>query len=396
MTAQKANRKKLFIVILALAIIFKLSIFIFGAMRVPGSILDSDSESYLATAKTISTHGVFGAEDAVSRFKYEAFRTPGYPVFLAIFHNAMHISLNGIVFLQLLLTILAGFITYKLATEIDRRIGLLSMAIVLFDPPTAVYSLKIMTEALFLPLLALFLYLFIRYLKSGRISLALFSAFILAVCTYVRPITYYLGIAVAMFMVYANAPRGLKRASLHAFLFLAIAFSLLASWQLRNYNRSGDSSFTTIIKSNLRNHGLAAEVARDKNTGLASKGLNYLGTASGDFVNLMTLPGSLKYYDSKSFVRFSKVIFYAWMVFWMIGFLAGCVRSRRNIYLQFLLWVILYFAAVTVVNISEAAGERFRIPMVPSIAAISGYGWLVIKEYWGKVRNGKKHSCCTQ
>jgi len=128
---------------------------------------------------------------------------------------------------------------------------------------------------------------------------------------------------------------------------------------------------------------------------LFSKGLDYLGTASSSFLNLMTLPGSLKYYNAKNLAKVGKVVFYIWMVFWMIGFLAGCSAGRRNIYFRFFLWVMAYFAVVTVINISEAAGERFRIPMVPCIAVISSYGWLVIKDYWFNLKNAKKHTCST-
>jgi len=392
MNLQATKTKKLFIIILAGAILFKLSIFIFGAMRVPESILDSDSEAYLVTANTIFTQGVFGVRDNGGSFRYEAFRTPGYPVFLAIFHKLTRFPLIWVIFLQLLLTILAGLITYKVAIEVDSRIGLLSMAIALFDPPTSVYSLKIMTEALFLVLLALFLYMFIKYLKSGKLSLVFLSALSLVAATYVRPVSYYLGVAAAIFVIYANVRRNLKKTILHAFIFLLIVFSFLGIWQLRNYKRAGCSSFATVATNNLRNHSLVAKVEKGKNTGLVSKGLGYLSAASSSLMNLMTLPGSLKYFNAKYFAKFSKVIFYAWMVFWLLGFLAGCINVKRNMYYQFLLWIILYFAAVTVINISDAAGERFRIPMVPSIAIISSYGWLIIKSYGVRLRNGKKHT----
>lgn len=387
MTLQKTRLKKLFIVILIAAFLFKLSIFVFGALRVPGSIFDPDSETYLLTAKTISAQGVFGVQEANGAISYEAFRTPGYPVFLAVVHQFLKIPLSGVIFIQLLLTMLAGLIVYKIAVEIDYRAGILSMAIALFDPPTSVYSLKIMTEALYIPVLFLFIYMFIRYLKSGKIKFIVFSAVPLIVATYVRPISYYLGAAAAMFMLYANIPQNLKKTALHALVLLAIVFSFLGIWQLRNYYRVKDSSFATIAKANLQNYGLAAGVKKNNNLSVISKSMDYLGAASGSLINLMTLPGSLKYYNLKFFAKFGKVIFYAWMGFWLIGFLAGCAKIRQNIYYQFLLWVMLYFIAVIVINISSAAGERFRIPLVACIAVISSSGWLMIRDFWAKRKN---------
>ena len=385
MILQENKHKKLFIIILIAAILFKLSIFVFGVMRVPDSIFDSDSETYLVTAKTISTQGVFGTQDTNGMLKYEAFRTPGYPIFLAIIHNALKIPFTGVILFQLFLTVIAGLITYKIATVIDYRIGILSMALALFDPPTSVYSLKIMTEALYVLLLFLFIYIFIRYLKSGGIRFIILSALTLVAATYVRPISYFLGITVAIFMICSNSLRDFKKTLTHAALFLIIIHSFLGVWQIRNYQRVGTSSFAVVGDSNFKIHGIAKNV--EKNNNYFMQIINYLGNAGRDFVNLMTLPGSLKYYKSKPYAIFGKIIFYPWMGFWLIGFLAGCAKIKRNIYYQFLLWIMFYFVAVTVINISDAAGERFRIPMVACIAVISAYGWSVIKDYW--VRKNK-------
>ncbi len=379
MIPQKTKHKKLFIAILIAALLFKLSVFVFGVVRVPGSIFDLDSESYLVTAKTIYTQGVFGVQDAFGGFKYEVFRTPGYPIFLAILHNVMKIPLSGVILFQLLLTILAGLITYKLATEIDYKIGILGMTIALFDPPTSVYSLKILTEALFLFFLTLFIYIFAGYLKSGRIKLVVLSALVLVITTYVRPIGYFLGIAVAGFMIYANILGNFRKTLMHALIFLAIIYSLLGAWQMRNYQRVGMNSFATVGGSNFKVHGLVKNV--EKNDNYFVQGINYLSGVGQSFVNLMTMPGSLKYYKLGFFAIIGKIIFYLWMAFWLIGFLVGCLKIKYNIYYQFLFWIILYFVAVTVINISSAAGERFRIPVVSSIAIISAYGWLVIRDY---------------
>jgi len=380
MILQNNKHRKLFVVILVVAILFKLSIFVFGVMRVPDSIFDSDSYDYLRTGQAIHEQGVFGVQETSGAVRYELFRTPGYPIFLAIVHNAMKIPINGVILFQVLLTILAGLITYKIATEIDYRIGILSMAIALFDPPASVYALKIMTEALYMLLLFLFIYVFIRYLKSGRMRLIVSSALVLVLCTYVRPISYFLGIAVGIFMIYANTLRNFKKTIMHAAAFLIIIHSLLGIWQIRNYQRAGTGQFCIVGDSNFKVHSLNKIV--EKNNNYFKQSINYLSEAGQDLVNLMTLPGSLKYYKSKFFGVFGKIVFYAWMIFWLIGFLAGCAKIKRNIYYQFLLWIMLYFVAVTVINISNAAGERFRIPMVACIAVISAHGWLVIRDFW--------------
>jgi len=381
----KTKQKKIFIAILIAAFLFKLSIFVFGVMRVPESIYSSDSKSYLLTAKMLNAQGVFGVQDTNGAIRYEVFRTPGYPIFLAVLHGILGIPLTGIIFLQILLTILAGLITYKIAVEIDPRLGILSMVIALFDPPTSIYSLKILTEALYLPLLFLFIYISMRYFKSGKMRLVVLSALVLAMATYVRPIGYFLGFGVAIFMIYANSLGDLRKTLVHAAVFLAIFYSFLGVWQIRNYYRSATSSFSSVGERNFKR--ISLDKSAEKNNNYFVLGVNYANCASQSFINLLTLPGSLKYYKSKPYMILGKIIFYPWMVFWLIGFLAGCVKIRGNIYYQFLLWIMLYFVAVTVINISDVAGERFRIPMVACIAVISAYGWSVIRDSWkGRLR----------
>lgn len=385
----KIRHKKLFTVVLIVAFLFKLSIFVFGVMRVPNSIFSPDSESYLLTAKTIYTQGVFGVQDINGVIRYEVYRTPGYPIFLAILHNAMGIPLIGVILLQILFAIIAGLITYRIANEIDYKIGILSMAIALFDPPTSIYSLKILSEVLYLSLLFLFIYITIRYFKSGKMGLIILSALVLVVTTYVRPISYFLGIGVAIFIIYANSLRNFKKTLVHAAVFLIIIYSFLGIWQIRNFKRAGTILFSTV--GHVNSQGLALVKNVEKNNNYFVQGINYVNVAGQSFINIMTLPGSLKYYKSKLYAIFGKILFYSWMGFWLIGFLVGCVQIKGNIYYQFLLWIMLYFVAVTVVNISVVAGERFRIPMVACIAVISAHGWLAIKYFWAeKLRQNNK------
>jgi hypothetical protein len=333
--------------------------------------------------------GVFGevTEEGVSKF--ETLRTPGYPLFLGLLHNFMRIPLLWVVFLQVILTIFAGFITYKIAVEIDSRLGLFSMAVTLLDPPVAVQSLRIMTEAFYLLLFCWYVYLTVKYLKSGKLGLLALSAPVLVIATFVRPISYFLGLGVAVFLIYANPCRSIKKTLVHVILFLIIIYSALGVWQARNYLRAGTISFSSVGDGNFQRHSLAKNVQKCSTP--VSQAASYIVEAGQSFVNLMTMPGSLKYYKSKVVGVLGKIVFYPWMAFWMFGFLAGCFNARKNIYYRFLLWIMLYFSAVTVINISNAASERFRIPMLPCIAVISAYGWSIIRGNFSKAQAGKKH-----
>ena len=101
----------------------------------------------------------------------------------------------------------------------------------------------------------------------------------------------------------------------------------------------------------------------------------YVKMVSGSLVSFMTRPGSLKYFGSPVLTAMGKVLAYPFMVFWMVGFIAGVVKTGRNITYQFLLLIIAYFLLGSAVVVTSAVGDRFRVPVVPCIAMISAYGW---------------------
>jgi hypothetical protein len=279
----------------------------------------------------------------------------------------MRIPLSGIIFLQVLLTILVAWIVYKTALQIDSRIALLSAIIILFDLPITVFALKILTETLFLLLIATFIYTFIRYLKTGRTGFVLLSSLLVAMATYTRPISYFLGGGIAVFILYANVLKNFKKVFVQALIFLLIVYGLVGLWQIRNYRCCNEKFITSVAKSNFQTYGL---VKGPQNN------FDYAYESWRSVLSLMTRPGTLKYFNSKPLAITAKVLAYPWMVLWMVGFLAGVYKMRRNVYYQFLLLVIIYFVGVSVINLSSAVSERFRVPIVPCIAIISAYGWL--------------------
>ena len=374
------KKSKYFFIILFSAVLIKLFLFVFAVVYAPGSKFSPDSADYLENARMLYSRGIFARVDKDGILKSEVIRTPGYPFFLAALHHAMKIPLSGIIILQIILTIFAAFITYKTAYQIDPRIGILSAAIVLYDIPITVWSLRILTEALFLFLLSSFIYYFILYLKKGNIKSIMLSALILAAATYVRPISYYLGSAISIFIIFAKIPNNFKRTLQHALLFLVITYSLLGAWQIRNYECRRISLFSTVAENNFKIHGLVKAGPESKNLfaqDIASV-FHYVNNSWHCFLSFMTGPGSLKYFKSRPLAIVGKIVAYPWMVFWMTGFLFGVIKIGRNIYYQFMLFVILYFLCVTILNISLVSDSRFRVPIVPCIAIISAYGWLIL------------------
>ncbi|MFH1191325.1 MAG: glycosyltransferase family 39 protein [Candidatus Omnitrophota bacterium] len=374
----KNNRVILYTIIFALFI--KLFLFVFTITFYPPGKFQADSSDYINTGKMIVAQGAF-AQNNNGALAFESRRTPGYPLFLGVLIGILKIPLVGIIFLQMLLTIATAFITYQAALEIDGKIAFLSGLIVLYSPITTINSLQILTETLYLFLLCVFMFLFIRYLKTKSVKLGICSAVLLALATYVRPVSYYLPVAVAIFIIFANIADRFWRAILHALIFLFIAYLLLGIWQVRNYQHFHQYIFThfqNIISYHSPWHRYIKEY-NPFNKGLATIPF-YIDLIGRSFISLMTEPGSLKYFNCRALTIAGKIFGYAFVIFWWAGFLIGLTKIKKNIYYQFSFFIISYFILVTIATAGLSSSERYRAPIVPFIAIISAAGWIELRK----------------
>jgi len=368
--------KPVFLVI-SLALAIKIILLAFAVVNAPQSMFQNDSYDYLQTAEVMASRGIFAIQNHDGSYRYEIYRTPGYPLFLAIFHDFLKIPLWGILILQLILTLLTAFIIYRTALIIDPRIAFLSAVIILYDLPVTFFSLIILAETLFLFFISLFLYCFVIYLKNGRIRLLLALAIILAAATYIRPISYYLGIAAAALIIYANIGKGIKRVAIHTLVFLAVVYSAIGAWHYRNYIHFKQPIFTSVASSDFTRFSIFKSYARNKQAQEKKEppAVYYIKTSYQCLVFLMTSPGTLKDFKSPPLRIAAKIAGYFWMALWMLGFLVGLMKIKYNIYYRAILLFILYFAVISVAGVTFLVEERFRVPMMPFIAIISAYGW---------------------
>jgi len=373
------KKSRLFFIVVAAALILKLSLFAFTSIHAPQGKMLVDSYEYLRLSNVLASKGSFIAENGTS---FEIFRTPGYPFFLAIFHGLMKIPLDGVVLIQIAMTLLAAFIVYKTAMMVEPKIAFLSAVIVLFDPPIIIYSMTILSEALFLPLISLFLFFFVAYLKGKKTGHLILSAIFLAISAYVRPVSYYLIFVVPVFILYAGGREKFLKSLKQALIFLAVAYFIVGLWQVRNYYQCHNYIFCSSDGHNMSKIGLLKSYIRSEDP--YTKGMAplpyYISVSFRSLMSLMTRPGNFKWFHYKPLTVTGLVIGYPWMVFWLSGLVMGALRCRRNVYIQLMLLITLYFIAGSVVGQMFMVDPKLRVSMIPFIAIISAYGWVSLKQ----------------
>ena len=375
------KRKKILILI-TIAILLKSSLFLFSTFKTPELKISADTYSYLESGLSMVSSGVFGTINEDGSHSYQYYRTPGYPLFLGIFHGFLKIPLNGVVYLQIILTLLSAAIVFKTATMISPQLGTIAFIIILFDPAITIYSLILLTESLFLFLMSIFMYAMITYLQGRNKKYLLLSALTLAAATYVRPITFYLGGILAVFIFAASVQKNPKKGIIHACIFIVTVYSLLFLWQYRNYTHFKEFQFSNINNATINLKGLYKSYKRNEDP--ISQGLPpvayYVNVGSRNLMSLMTRPASFKNFNSPNLKKAGKVFSYPWIAFWLIGFFLGIRKAGKNFSFHFLLIVILYLMGATIIGTMWGSGPRFRIPMMPYIAILSAYGWSFINK----------------
>ena len=207
-----------------------------------------DSPGYMLLAKNLVEHGTFSLSDAPPYIPSNT-RTPGYPLFLAIIYFIFH-SFIPAMFLGALISAFAAPLIYLIAREIfspldkairngyltgqAEKIAFSAGILTAIEPLGLFLGVSIVTEGIFTSVLFLFVYCFVKYLKTAAPSFLWYSAALLAMATLIRPITFYFWPFAIPFIAYKTAAGGWRRILKSAVVFVAVFFTVLSPWLIRN------------------------------------------------------------------------------------------------------------------------------------------------------------------
>jgi hypothetical protein len=203
-----------------------------------------DTGSYVAPALGLLTQGAY-----VNHGQPEVLRSPGYPLFLVpgLWLGEMELVTIG---LQILLNCAAVYLVYLIAVLIFETplAGICAAALYAIDPSTLIQTSIIQTETLFAFTLTLFVFLIARYLETAAVRDLVCAALVSAMCTYIKPLAFYMPFAVSVFFLVALLmKKGWPHVKVrHVLVFLIIAMAPVMAWQARNKAVTGSFVFSTI------------------------------------------------------------------------------------------------------------------------------------------------------
>jgi hypothetical protein len=214
-----------------------------------------DAPGYLQLAINLLEHGVFSLGTGAPYFP-DAFRTPGYPLFLDLVFQTAGISVVAVVVVQSLLHILTGLILARLGEQVfgSVRIGLAGALLWLIAPTPSIFSGILLTEILFTSVFLLLLW----FLSAPSISRVAIGGVVFGFGILIRPIAILLWPALIPALCWGSRWR---QALGKCALFSATLAVMVAPWIFRNIVAFGKPTLAAVQGYNLLYYNAAGYIA---------------------------------------------------------------------------------------------------------------------------------------
>ncbi len=196
----------------------------------------------------------------------EILRTPGYPLLLCVGVIFQHVEIITIL-LQIGLSCLTVWLIYRIAFLLfaDEQTALQSAFLCSIEPLSIIYSCWLLSDTLFVALLALTMWSLLLWCKQRKLMPLLASALALSAAVYVRPIGYVIPFVCACALSWWVMQQGNKKRVLHFALWALSLTFLLGAWHVRNIWATGYSGFSAATDFNLYFHQVAALQSEQQN-----------------------------------------------------------------------------------------------------------------------------------
>lgn len=207
--------------------------------------LGDDAQEYIRIAESVRTDGAYAYNGEPTRV-----RPPLYPLFLAAIQGAAgHHYLRYAQALQALFITMAVAVFYFIVRRVHGpRAGLVAAVVLGLFVPFAVRSALVMSEALFMLLLLLFLFWTLKALEEGRRRDYVLAGLAVGLAALARPAPILFPLVLVPLLLQFTRHSGAGRERLVSIgLFVAAFGVVLAPWGIRNAVTLGE--FTVLPSS---------------------------------------------------------------------------------------------------------------------------------------------------
>lgn len=209
-------------------------------------LYQNDSDEYAGMGSALAGGDITFTSAEASWFPL--FRTPGYPIFLAIFY-ALGLGDVQVALAQILIDAASCLLVFHLALRLSGKenVALLAAALYAVNPLMIEYSFQILSETLFTFAFLLANILFFGVYEKSAIGRkdALMLGALLGFIIWIRPISIVLPI------IYAALLYRKHRDAVAAALLLAIPAVFVGLWIARNYLFAGEAVFSATLVWNV-------------------------------------------------------------------------------------------------------------------------------------------------
>lgn len=226
----KIIKEQKILLIFLVAFVLRLTVFLlfrpWDIQVVQASIITLDARQYHTLANCIVDHFTFCGN---------AFRTPGYPFFIAIFYALFGAKPWVVLFAQIFVDLVKIYYVLKIGEMVfSRRVGIIAAIFLAIDPNSIFLTASLISDTLFAMLLSAFMYFYLRGLRLWEGRDFLIAGGLLALSVFVRPVAQYYFWILLIFTLLWPAKNLIFKAKYGLLYGLAFAITI-SPWLYRNY-----------------------------------------------------------------------------------------------------------------------------------------------------------------